>query len=79
MDHLGRAHDVQGSAARRLVCQWMIDTGEPCGKKYRRDGFRRHIGTHVGLSVPCDEPDCGKSFSRKDSMRAHFKKEHDKE
>ncbi|KAI9571079.1 hypothetical protein HD554DRAFT_2078125 [Boletus coccyginus] len=76
MGHVGHAHGVQGPAARKLVCQWMTDRGS-CGKEYRRDGFRRHVGTHVGLSVPCTE--CGKSFSRSDSMRAHVKKDHSKE
>ena len=75
MDHLGRVHGVRGSAAEMLVCQWLADR-EHCGKTYRRDGFRRHIGTHVGRSVSC--PACGKVYSRNDSMSAHWRKEHGK-
>ncbi|KAH0829000.1 hypothetical protein J3R83DRAFT_2449 [Lanmaoa asiatica] len=73
--HLNRVHDVQGSAARKLVCQWLTDNGR-CGKEYRRGGYKRHIGTHLGYSVPCTE--CDKHFSREDSMRAHRKKKHGK-
>ncbi|KAF8420747.1 hypothetical protein L210DRAFT_3574187 [Boletus edulis BED1] len=73
MVHLGEAHDVQGSADRRMHCYWWTNRGF-CGKICRRDGMRRHIGTHVGCSFSCTE--CGKSFSRKDSMRAHAKKQH---
>ncbi|KAG9312295.1 hypothetical protein JVU11DRAFT_7605 [Chiua virens] len=75
MLHLGRVHDVQGTAARKIDCQWLTERGI-CGMQYRRDGFRRHIGTHLGLSVPCIH--CGKSFSREDSLRAHIKKCHEK-
>ena len=73
MVHLGRVHSVRGSAADMLVCQWLTGRGY-CGKTYRRGAFRRHIGTHVGPSVSCAV--CGKCYSRNDSMRAHWKKEH---
>ncbi|KAG8220494.1 hypothetical protein J3R82DRAFT_3191 [Butyriboletus roseoflavus] len=73
--HLRQAHDVQGKADRKLDCQWLMNTGY-CGKKQlRRDGFKRHIATHIGLSVTCTE--CNKSFSREDTLREH-KKDHAK-
>ncbi|KAI9573219.1 hypothetical protein HD554DRAFT_1157170 [Boletus coccyginus] len=75
MKHLGHVHDVRGSATRELICQWMSNE-EPCGKQRRRHGFRRHIGKHLGQSIACT--DCDKSFSRRDTMRAHWKKEHAK-
>ena len=73
VEHLGREHDVQGSASRRIVCRWLSHRGL-CGQEYRRDAFRRHIGIHVRLFVPCTE--CGKRFSRSDTLRAHLTKEH---
>jgi len=75
MIHMGGEHDVQGSSDRKLDCEWFT-SGRACGKKCRRDGIRRHIGTHVGDSVPCTH--CDKSFSRSDSMRAHVKRHHNK-
>ncbi|KAN0081609.1 hypothetical protein V8E55_009233 [Tylopilus felleus] len=77
MLHMRNAHDVRGTADRKLDCGWFT-SGGACGKNYRRDGFRRHIGTHVRDSVPCTEPKCDKTFSRSDSMRAHVKKRHSK-
>ena len=73
VEHLGREHDVQGSASRRIVCRWLSHRGL-CGQEYRRDAFRRHIGIHVRLFVPCTV--CGKRFSRSDTLRAHLTKEH---
>ncbi|KAF8132007.1 hypothetical protein EV363DRAFT_1131120, partial [Boletus edulis] len=73
MVHLGRVHDMRGSADREMRCQWWTTRG-CCGKKCRRDGMRRHTGTHIGCSFSCTE--CGKPFSRRDSMRAHAKKQH---
>ncbi|KAI9573224.1 hypothetical protein HD554DRAFT_1157648 [Boletus coccyginus] len=74
MEHLGDIHGVQGPAAQKFVCSWIMSDGRPCGKELRRDGFRRHIGTHVALKMLCTE--CGRPFSRKDSMSTHRKKEH---
>lgn len=74
--HLGHMHDVQGSAARKLVCQWQETNGWRCGKEFRRDGFRRHISTHLGISYPC--PECDKHFSREDTMRTHRRMLHRK-
>ena len=54
MEHLGREHDVQGSASRRVVCRWLSHQGLR-GQEYRRDAFRRHIGIHVRLFVRCTE------------------------
>ena len=71
--HLGRVHDVQGPAGRRLACHWLTPVGI-CGKLCRRDAYRRHIATHLSHSVSCDE--CGKTFSRGDTLRGHRKKVH---
>ncbi|KAN0081612.1 hypothetical protein V8E55_009236 [Tylopilus felleus] len=76
MDHLSCVHDVQGSAGRRMFCQWWTNRG-CCNNEYRRDAFRRHIRTHTGHSVLCTE--CNRPFSRKDSMRAHLRKQHGKQ
>lgn len=73
IDHLNHVHDVQGPAARKLDCQWLTARG-CCGKRCRRDGIKRHIEIHAGCKVLCTE--CGRPFSRKDSMRAHMKKQH---
>ncbi|KAF8131954.1 hypothetical protein EV363DRAFT_1329552 [Boletus edulis] len=75
--HLGREHDMQGSAERKLVCQWWKHTGS-CGNQYRRDAYRRHIATHLSISFPCNATGCNKSFSRVDSLRSHVKKKHTK-
>ncbi|KAF8137627.1 hypothetical protein EV363DRAFT_1127016, partial [Boletus edulis] len=75
MMHLGHAHCVQGPTGQYIVCQWWSHTGR-CDKVFRKDAFKRHLGTHVGFSFPC--PECGKSFSRKDTMLAHCKKQHAK-
>ncbi|KAF8420564.1 hypothetical protein L210DRAFT_3574483 [Boletus edulis BED1] len=75
--HLGREHDMQGSAERKLVCQWWKHTGS-CGNQYRRDAYRRHIATHLSISFPCNVTSCNKSFSRVDSLRSHVKKKHTK-
>ncbi|KAF8557864.1 hypothetical protein OG21DRAFT_1504849 [Imleria badia] len=75
--HLGREHNVQGPAERKLVCHWCTHRGS-CGNQYRRDAYRRHIATHLNISFPCTVTDCDKSFSRVDSMRSHVKKKHSK-
>lgn len=71
--HLGHAHDAQGPSHRKLVCRWWV-RGGPCDKECRRHGFRRHIRTHFKFSTCCR--DCGKRFSRVDTLRVHIKKEH---
>ncbi|KAF8557836.1 hypothetical protein OG21DRAFT_1504796 [Imleria badia] len=76
MIHLARVHDMQGAADRKLVCRWLTNNNVCCSKERVRNGLRRHIRTHVGHKVPCTE--CGKPYSREDSMRAHWKKEHGK-
>lgn len=71
--HLGRGHDLQGSASRTFVCQWSTHGGS-CGGKYRRYAFGRHITTHLNNSHRCTV--CGKSFHGVDSLRAHLTKKH---
>lgn len=71
--HLGDDHGARGHSDRELVCRWSTRMG-PCNKVCRRRGFRRHISTHLKLSVNCDY--CDKSFSRVDTLRAHIKTKH---
>ena len=71
--HLGDEHDAKGYSHRKLVCHWLTRMG-PCKKDCRRHGIRRHIATHLKLSVDCDH--CEKSYSRADTLRAHIKKKH---
>jgi len=73
--HLGREHDVQGPAGRKLVCQWGTYRGS-CGNQYRRDAYRRHVATHLNHSFSCTVKDCNKSYSRADTLRSHMKKTH---
>lgn len=65
-----RVHGVQGGAERKLTCQWLTKNGF-CSKELRRDGFKRHIASHIGRSVSC--PECDKSYSREDTLRDHMK------
>lgn len=71
--HLGHAHDVRGSADRKLVCHWLTNN-RSCGMVHRRDSFRRHISTHLSSSILCSE--CDRRFSRRDVLRAHIKRNH---
>lgn len=73
-DHLSHVHGVRGHRKRKLVCRWWTNEGS-CDKRCRRDGFRRHIQTHLGHFVSCSE--CGKFFARADTLRVHFRKKHE--
>ncbi|KIJ08046.1 hypothetical protein PAXINDRAFT_18784 [Paxillus involutus ATCC 200175] len=71
--HLGEIHEACGTANKPLVCQWDIG-GSPCNAKFRRDNFKCHIQTHFGIADVCE--DCGKSYSRLDTLKKHVKKYH---
>ncbi|CCF36392.1 C2H2 type zinc finger protein [Colletotrichum higginsianum] len=48
--------------------------GAGVGFATRKD-YQRHMGSHRP-TIQCPHPDCGRMFSRKDNMRDHFKKIH---
>ncbi|KIJ10042.1 hypothetical protein PAXINDRAFT_16892 [Paxillus involutus ATCC 200175] len=74
--HLGVTHDARGTANRPLICQWDIERG-PCNADFRRDNLKRHIQTHFGIANVCE--DCGKSYSRADTLKKHAKNHHPKQ
>ncbi|KAF9222366.1 hypothetical protein BS17DRAFT_783605 [Gyrodon lividus] len=71
--HLGGTHDARGSAERLLMCEW--DTGHGvCRATFRRDNLKRHIESHFDIKHLCD--DCGKVYSRPDTLKNHVKRHH---
>ncbi|KAF8845892.1 hypothetical protein BDN67DRAFT_108 [Paxillus ammoniavirescens] len=74
--HLGGTHDARGTANRPLICQWDIGRG-PCNAEFRRDNLKRHIQTHFGIVNVCE--DCGKPYSRADTLKKHVKNHHPKQ
>ncbi|KAF8845889.1 hypothetical protein BDN67DRAFT_17 [Paxillus ammoniavirescens] len=71
--HSAVAHDARGTAGRSLTCQWDIGRG-PCLAKFRRDHFKRHLESHLGITHLCEH--CGKTYSRADSLKNHVNLHH---
>ncbi|KIJ11268.1 hypothetical protein PAXINDRAFT_101726 [Paxillus involutus ATCC 200175] len=71
--HLGETHGARGAADKLLTCQWDTERG-PCLADFQRRNFRRHLRSHLGITNVCE--DCGRIYSRVDTLRSHVKKRH---
>ncbi|KAF8840374.1 hypothetical protein BDN67DRAFT_1011561 [Paxillus ammoniavirescens] len=71
--HTAVAHDARGTAGRLLICQWDGERG-PCLAGFRRDHFKRHLESHLGIKHLCGH--CGKTYSRADSLKNHVDLHH---
>lgn len=56
----------------------LCNTSFSGSKRDQSNNLRRHIRTihHRRFKVPCPEPDCHKTFTRKDNLKKHCKDKH---
>jgi uncharacterized Zn-finger protein len=55
------------------------DCGARFTGRYRKGNYARHRRQYHGghpASISCEEPDCQKSFKRKDARLKHYRKHH---
>ncbi|KAI6025455.1 hypothetical protein EDC04DRAFT_241295 [Pisolithus marmoratus] len=69
-EHL-RAHGVSGNDATRVPCRWVACDSPQMG----RGNLLRHVfEVHLELRFEC--PDCGMSFTRRNSLNNHRRRAH---
>ena len=72
--HLNRVHGVNGSATRVITCRWLPHpTLTVCNRLLKRCSFSRHVDVHFRHSIACPYQGCGKTYSRRDSLKIHMK------
>lgn len=68
--HLRALHGVTGDEKTLMTCRWV-----GCNTPMTRGSVLRHVfETHLGIKSQC--PECGLEFSRKDSMKKHYRSKH---
>ncbi|KAI6146106.1 hypothetical protein BKA82DRAFT_2958311 [Pisolithus tinctorius] len=69
--HLRALHGVTGDEKTPMTCRWV-----GCNTPMTRGSVLRHVfETHLGINK-CQCPECGLEFSRKDSMKKHYRSKH---
>ncbi|KAI6041594.1 hypothetical protein EDC04DRAFT_1221177 [Pisolithus marmoratus] len=75
ISHLNRAHQVNGTAKRKIICRWILkaDSLLVCGSEVCRASFSRHVDTHFKTTFACPHLGCPKRYSRHDVLQKHLK------